>query len=180
MNDAVNSAPKSKLRTILLGLAGVIVVGVFAGTLYWTYTCPCDRTPGFVLMGEPAEAPVSNWSFANNVDLCQIQIYAGWRPHSINLNCMSTAEGTLYLSCSACDTKYWASKVAENPRGRIRLDGVVYPITITRVTDPAEMDVAWNARISKLQVVADAGNPAPPEDAQRAEGWWTFKVESAI
>jgi len=180
MHAAMNSTTKSKLRKLLLALAAVLVVGVAAGTLYWTYTCPCDRMPGFILMGETAAAPVSDWSFANNVDLCQIQISASGRPHAINLNCMATAEGRLYLSCSACDTKYWASKVANNPRGRLRLNGIVYPITITRVTNPPEMDQAWNARITKLQVVGNTGNPAPPADAERNDSWWTFRVESVI
>jgi len=179
MNDSINSTPRSKLRKILAALAGVIVIGVVAGTFYWTYTCPCDRVPGAILFGETAAEPVSDWSFANEVELCQIQIYAGWRPHAINLNCMSTPDGNLYLSCSVCDTKYWASKVSDNPRGRLRLNGIVYPITITRVTNPAEMDRAWNARVEKLQVVGNPGNPAPPPDAVRNDRWWTFRIESS-
>jgi hypothetical protein len=179
VNDTVNTASPSKLKKILLALAGVVVVGIMAGTFYWTYTCPCDRLPGAILMGEKAPGPVTDWSFANDVELCQIQIYAGWRPHAINLNCMATDSGNLYLSCSVCDTKYWASKVAANPNGRLRLNGIVYPITITRVTDPAEMEQAWQARIDKLQVVGNELNPAPPPDAVRNDRWWTFRIQSS-
>ena len=93
---------------------------------------------------------------------------------------MATAEGKLYLSCSVCDTKYWASKVGPDAQGRLRLDGKVYPVTINRVLDPAELDRAWAARIAKLQSVAGPGNPASPEDARRDDRWWSFNLVSAI
>jgi hypothetical protein len=56
-----------------------------------------DGTPGFALRGELHEAPVTDWSFANEVDVCQIQISVGWRPHSLNLNCMATPAGELVV-----------------------------------------------------------------------------------
>ena len=84
----------------------------------------------------------------------------------------------MYLSCSVCDTKYWANQVQENERAVMRLDGTTYPVYLNRVTDAATMDQAWAARVSKLQVVGGPGNPAPPPDAQRNDRWWTFRVTS--
>lgn len=179
MTDAEITASTSNKRTILIGLAAAIVLGVLVGAIYWTTVCPCERTPGAILFGEVQEEPVSNWSFANQVELCQIQIHAGWRPHAINLNCMAADTGELYLSCSACATKYWASKVLDDPRGRLRLNGIVYPVTLTRITAPTEMDRSWRARLQKLALVGGPGNPAPPLTTPRDEGWWTFRVQSS-
>ncbi len=174
------SENSSRFRNILIAAMGTLLVVIVAGFLLYSSICPCERTPGGFLFGERASEPVTDWSFANQVELCQLQIWAGIRPHAINLNCMSTPEGELYLSCSVCDTKYWASKVGANESGVMRLDGIVYPVTLSRETDEAAIDRAWAARVSKLQVQGGPGNPAPPPDAQRGERWWTFRVVSAI
>jgi len=91
---------------------------------------------------------------------------------------MASPDGNLYLSCSVCDTKYWASHVGENEPARMRLDGIVYPVVLNRVTDSAEMDRAWQARDIKLNSLP---NPvgAPTPGSPRVERWWTFRVESS-
>jgi hypothetical protein len=170
-------------RRVLLGLAALIIV-LAGGVGVWTMTCPCNRTPGFILLGDLQTTPVTDWSFVNDVPLCQIQIYAGVIPHAVNLNCMATPAGELFLSCSVGARKYWCPKVGEDEPGRLRLDGVVYPVVLNRVTDPATMDRAWRARITKLQdpdvqAMQPPGSRAPPLDAERPESWWTFQVRSA-
>mgnify|MGYP003321354587 FL=1 len=169
---------KSNVKLILGGGAACVLVAGVIGFLIYSSICPCDRTPGGFLFGDSSDGQVNDWSFANDVELCQLQIYAGIRPHSINLNCMATPEGDMYLSCSVCDMKYWAAKVGENERGVMRLDGVVYPVYLNRITEPTEMDRAWRARVTKLQIHGGPGNPAPPSDAPRADRWWTFQVTS--
>ena len=180
MSEELTSNKRPGLRTILIAAAATIALGAIAGFFIYSSICPCERTPGGLLLGERSEEAITDWSFANQVPLCQIQIWAGIRPHSINLNCMSTPDGKLYLSCSFCDSKYWASKVGANESGRLRLNGIVYPVIFNRVLDSAELDRAWAARIAKLQVQGGPGNPAPPADAVRAEGWWSFNLVSAI
>lgn len=68
------------------------------------------------MLGAAADEPISDWSFANNVELCHIQINAGLLPHSINLNCMATLTGELYLSCSQCDGKRWSNAALDDNR----------------------------------------------------------------
>lgn len=173
--NRANTPRRWPLRAALLLL--LLAVGGFT---YWTIQCPCERVPGFVLFGEQAPEPVSDWRFANDVPLCQIQIAAGWRPHAINLNCMATDAGELFLSCSVCETKYWAGEVEFNERGRLRLNGVVYPVILNRVADPETKDRAWAARVQKLQRFGGAPyNPTPAQDAPRPDHWWTFTVQSA-
>jgi len=153
------------LGTLLVALI-VVAVGAFA--VYFFY-CPCERTPGGWLLGEEVEAPVEDWSFANEVPLCQIQVDRGILPHSINLNCMAS-DGDLYLSCASCDGKVWSTAVLENPEARLRIGEKVYPVRVTRVEDPAMLDEAWRARAQKTGQVGNT---------PRQEGWWSFRVESS-
>jgi hypothetical protein len=149
----------------LLGVVLVVAVAAFA--VYFFY-CPCERTPGGWLLGEEVEEPVTDWSFANDVPLCQIQVSRGILPHSINLNCMAS-DGKLYLSCASCDGKAWSTAVLADPDARLRLDDRVYPVRVTRVEDPAVLDEAWRARAEKV---------GRGLDIPRQEGWWSFRVES--
>ena len=180
MSVELAATSHSKTKILVGGsVAAALAIGI-AGFLIFSAVCPCERTPGGFLFGESNDVPVTDWSFANDVPLCQLQIYAGVRPHSINLNCMATQEGEMYLSCSFCDTKYWASKVEANEVGVMRLNGITYPVHVNRVTDPVAMDRAWSARVAKLQLFSSPYNPAPDPDAQRPDRWWTFQITSRI
>lgn len=152
---------------VVLGVLALAAIGALA--VYFFY-CPCDRTPGGWLLGDAAETPVEDWTFANDVPLCQIQVYrAGVLPHSVNLNCMATPDGRLYLSCASCDGKAWSTAAVNDPQARLRVGETVYPVRLTRVTDPATLDEAWQARARKTG--RGMGTP-------RMEGWWSFRVES--
>lgn len=144
----------------------VLTLGAIAA---WIVTCPCERTPGSFLLGDVVTTPVEDWSFVNDeVGLCQIQVQRGLLPHSVNLNCMA-ADGDLYLSCANCDGKAWSTAALNHPAARIRMNGMVYPVTLTRVVDAAELDRAWQARERKLG--RDVNRP-------RQEGWWSFRASS--
>ena len=177
MTDADRGPLMTTLRRPMFIIpAGVVAVLVVA-FLGWSSTCRCDRTPGAYLFGAAADGPVTDWGFANRVTLCQIQIRVGVLPHAINLNCMSTTGGQLYLSCSGCGAKRWSNAAVANGRARLRLDGTVYPVTVTRVLDPGELDQTWNTRVQKLNQLDAPASPAPPPDAPRPDDWWSFRVE---
>jgi len=147
---------------------GVVVLLAAVAAGIWLFYCPCERTPGVWLHGTEIAEPVGDWTFANDVPLCQIQVRAGVLPHAINLNCMS-AEGRLYLSCAQCEGKTWSTAALANPAARLRLGASVYPVTLTRIDDAAELDEAWRAREQKL-----GRDPDRPREA----GWWSFRAES--
>jgi hypothetical protein len=159
-------------------LAGVLAFVSCTAFVSWSLTCPCEMSPGGYLFGAGPDGPVTDWSFANDVPLCQIQVSIGVLPYSINLNCMSTPEGGLYLSCGFCDNKRWSGLVVDEGDIRIRLDEVVYPVTATRVMDPAELDRAWDTRVMKLQVHSSDVNPAVSVGTARPDRWWSFRLES--
>ena len=154
------------MKTLIMVLMGVAIIG--AGV--FLSMCPCGPVPGAWLFGSSATQPVSDWSFVNDRDavpLCQVEI-STWRPHSINLNCMA-AEGDLYVSCSRCAQKQWSNAAVNNPEGRIRAGSTVYPVTLSRITNSDELDVAWEARRRKTQ--GDAETPRP-------DHWWSFRLVS--
>ena len=157
----------------------VLVVVLAIGFYGWSATCPCDRMPGAVLFGAEHEEPVSDWTFANQVTLCQIQIRAGLLPHAINLNCFAIESGDLYLSCSNCDTKRWSGFAVEDGTAWLRLDGTVYPVQLTRAMDPDELDTAWVARLDKLHSLEEPANEPVPLGSPRPDRWWTFRVLSS-
>ena len=163
------------------GILATLSAGVI-GFLIFSSICPCTLTPGGFLFGERVTTPVADWNTttANEENLCQLQIWAGIRPHSINLNCMATEQGELFLSCSVCDRKYWAARVEADEPAVLRLGDLVYPVTLNRETDPAAMDRSFRARVLKLQHtdLETMVTPRPPLDEQRPGHWWTFRVTS--
>ena len=162
------------IRSVVL--AGVAAVSIVAFG-YWFLACPCDRVPGGYLVGAQAAERVTDWSFANEVTLCQIQIDAGILPHSINLNCMSTPDGDLYLSCSGCATKPMVQRRPRERRGpsapgRYRLPGDADPDHRPGRDGPLVGRARGQAQRSRLP-----RQPPPPTDTPRPDGWWTFRVE---
>ena len=173
---------KGKLKIwVGAGASGFILV-LIIGFLIFSRVCPCEVTPGGLLFGETVDTPILDWNTttANQENLCQLQIWAGIRPHSINLNCMATPQGELFLSCSVCDRKYWAARVEENEKAVLRLGNLLYPIFINRETDSSTMDRAFKARVLKLQYtdLETMVTPRPPLGQQRFDHWWTFRVTS--
>ena len=166
------------LRRPAIAAPAALVVLLVIGFYGWSGTCPCDRAPGAVLFGAEQEFPVDDWTFANQVTLCQIQVNAGVLPHAINLNCFANGDGDLYLSCSNCDGKRWSGFAIRDGRARLRLDRTVYPVHVTRIVDPAELDMAWVARLDKLHSLEEPANPPAPLGSPRPDGWWTFRVLS--
>lgn len=173
--------PSARARGAILGIAVLVLLALAAAAFVtWFLVCPCERTPGAYLRGEFKEEAVADWSFANAVPLCQIQVNTGPLPHAINLNCMATEQGELYLSCAQCEGKRWSTAALADPRARLRLDDAVYPVRLSHVTDADEIDVAWRARTAKLHALR-IGDGSPPPDTPRPDdaAWWTFRVLSA-
>ena len=175
-DDTIGGRLLKALKRPAIGGSAALVVLLVIAFYGWSFTCPCERTPGAVLFGYEQPFPVADWTFANEVTLCQIQINAGFRPHAINLNCFANEGGDLYLSCSSCDGKLWSGFAIRDGRAWLRLDRNVYPVHILRIVDPDELDMAWTARLDKLHALEEPANPPVPLGSPRPEGWWTFRV----
>lgn len=184
-NSEVRVSSPSLNSKLMIRIGGGVIataLSVVIGFLVFSAVCPCAITPGGYLFGERVDEPVTDWNTttANAENLCQVQIWAGIRPHSVNLNCMATPEGELFLSCSVCDMKYWAARVEADEPATLRLGNLVYPVILNRETDPEVMDRAFRARVLKLQHtdLETMVTPRPPIDEQRFDRWWTFRVTS--
>lgn len=153
------------VRTLAAALLGIAFLAI---VMTYFLRCPCERIPGSVLSGKVVEVPVQDWSLANQVRLCQIQV-RGAIPWSVNLNCMADANGALFLSCSSCAGKYWSGVVVERPEARLRIGRQVYPVSLIRVTDPSRLDHAWRTRADKTGMGVDRPRP---------DHWWSFSVTS--
>lgn len=171
--DTIIRKNRTLTRMVFIALIALMVAAALAYYIY-SLSCPCDRTPGGVLFGERINEQITDWSIVNDVELCQLQIAAGIRPHSLNLNCWATPEGELYVGCMSCENKYWGYQVAPNENGFIRIAGRVYPVTLNRIEALDEMDQIWRSRFFKLRHRSSEPVPETP----RAEGWWAFSVVS--
>lgn len=149
-------------------VAALMVVPVIAIS-YWALSCPCDRIPGLYLRGVDAGERVTDWSFANQVPLCQVQVDTGLLPQALNLNCWADSNGDLYLSCGDCAGKRWSRAAVANSEARLRLGRTVYPVNLTRVVDDGQLDGAWASRAVKL---------GGAQNQPRPGGWWSFRVVS--
>jgi len=181
MSEAITGTKRNWKMWLGGGLFSLLLAST-AGFIIFSSICPCTLTPGGLLFGERVETPVNDWNTttANQENLCQLQIWAGIRPHSINLNCMATPEGELFLSCSVCDRKYWAARVGRDEPAVLRLGNLVYPVLVNRETDSETMDRAFRARVAKLQHtdLETMVTPRPAPDQERFDFWWTFRVTS--
>lgn len=162
---------KNRSTVITLTL-GVGLVAAIAGFLYWSVNCPCERTPGGYLWGDVSEEEITDWSFVNEVSLCQLQTNVAFIPYSINMNC-SSLEEELFVGCMNCEDKRWGAALAERGTARFRINDVVYPVTARRLMDPAEKDHAWLS--SSIKAGRPDGTPRPPDNI-----WWTFQLSSTL
>lgn len=153
----------------------VLVVGLLsaiAGISFWFFNCPCERTPGGYLLGEESEEVITDWSFVNDVPLCQLQTRVFFIPHSINMNC-SAFEKELFIGCMNCEGKRWGAALSEQGTARIRIADIVYPVAAQRLLQPAEMDRAWLS--SSIKAGRPIDTPRPPDNI-----WWTFHLTTAL
>lgn len=164
----MGNGPQLVRGGVLGSLLTLLVIAAVIGFLGYFFYCPCERSPGGYLLGDVVEQPVEDWSFANEVALCQVQVSRGFLPHSINLNCMAD-QGDLFLSCASCEGKAWSTAALQDPEARLRIGEAVYPVRLRRVEEPVELDRAWQARARKT---------GQGEGTPREAGWWSFAVTS--
>ena len=100
-------------------------------------------------------------------------------PCEMNVTCMVTPEGELFISCSRGAEKYWCGQVGQDESWRLRLPVAICPVVLNRVVDRATLDRAWVARVSTLQVHNPSDAPVSASGAARPESWWSFEARSA-
>ena len=170
--STTNYASLKNRRTVITLALALGVLAAIAGFLYWSLSCPCERTPGGYLLGEQSQEVITDWSLVNDVPLCQLQTSVFFIPHSINMNC-SSLEKDLFIGCMNCEGKRWGAALAEQGVARFRVNDIVYPVAARRLLEPAEMDHAWLS--SSIKAGRPSDTPRPPDNI-----WWTFQLTTSL
>ena len=112
---------------------------------------PQDRRPGFWLAGEPADIPVTDWSFADEVREIFVETRTWYGiPHSVTTVCVAH-NGTLYVPSvyfeggEFPDARFWNRNVVRDPRVRLKIGERIFEREAVLVEDPAEWSDVLNA-----------------------------------
>jgi hypothetical protein len=128
---------------------------------------PCARMPGGVLNGAVVSDPIQDWS-TMKLGLCAVESRLAF-PHSVHVACWHDGPN-LYVGCMRCKGKMWSSYVSDDPRGRIKIGGKIYPVTFNRIAGKDQMRRPWEARWAMFGRTA----PAPPVP----DGYWLWHLTS--
>ena len=116
----------SRIRSLLSIVAFAFLVSGCGG--------PFVLFPGGALEGEVAPVP-SDWSFTDEISTIQIETNPA-DPYSVNIWVLAL-DGSLYLHAGA-NRAAWVEHLEADPRLRIRVEGKLYELAASRVTDAAE------------------------------------------
>jgi len=133
---------------------------------------PHDRRPGQWLRGGVVTAPVTDWSFSNDVDEIFVET-ATWYfvPHSVTTTVV-TSGGTLYVPSLYYEggdfpnERLWNRNIARDPHVRLKIGEKIYPRTAALVTDPDERTrvlAAFAAKYDRWREMLKDGEPATPK-----------------
>jgi hypothetical protein len=134
---------------------------------------PIGPVPGGRLSGEVGAVDVRDWSSSSGTETAQIETRPT-DPHSVNTWFVAIGKD-LYVPTSMIlgpvdpTERGWVGHVQQDPRVRIRLDGVVYERTATRVSEPAELAAARSALEEKYEL--------DPADRDPERQVWIFRMD---
>jgi hypothetical protein len=129
---------------------------------------PVGPIPGGPLRsGSLVGEAVPDWSFATNVETIELELLADERSRTVWI---LVDQGRAFIPCAigAPPGKRWHLEAETDGRSLIRIEGKRYPVTLTRVLDPALLS-------SLVTVVSD--KYPPPPGAGGAESWF-FSIAS--
>jgi hypothetical protein len=126
---------------------------------------PLGPIPGGPLAsGELVTTPVSDWSFATDIEEVEQQLAA---QNTSRTTRIVVHDRRAYIPCSLefPPGKSWHEAALEDGRAIVRIAGRRYPVTLTKVDDAAVTDAARAAGAKKY--------PAPPSGE-----FWVFEAVS--
>jgi F420H(2)-dependent quinone reductase len=121
---------------------------------------PHDTIPGLWLKGNVVTAPVTNWTWTDQVPTIKLQTESWYLlPHSVTIDCM-TLNGRFYVSSGypPQSPKTWYENVMRDPHVRIQIGHNLYDRTLTEVKDPTEAAAAMKAKYTKYPTLKTPSN----------------------
>jgi hypothetical protein len=124
----------SSVKTLLKAM-GIVAVGLLAvgGAVILGSRCvygPLGPFPGPELAGPLAEEPVEDWSFVDAVKVIQVETRPE-DPYSVSTWLARAGDGTYVFA--ADDESPWVQNIQNDPRVRIRIEGLIYERRAVRV-----------------------------------------------
>jgi hypothetical protein len=154
------------LRFLALGVAVLAIVAAGLAVAARFTDGPLAVFPGGAFRsGDWATAPVTDWSFAADVETVEMQLEGGDTSRTVWI---LVTEGVAYIPCSLGfpPGKSWHRKAVKDGRAVLRHDGRRYPVLLAKTDDEAV--------IAALEgVVESKYGAAPPGD-----GAWFFALSS--
>ncbi len=107
---------------------------------------PVGPFAGGALSGEPHSGPVSDWSFAADVETVQLETNPD-SPHSVNtwigvINGQAYIPTSLILGAENPQEREWVQNISANDTARLRIEGTVYNVRLQRVQADTEKEQA--------------------------------------
>jgi hypothetical protein len=157
---AHNAGPRST--------ATVLLLSVLTPMLLLIACQPKDERPGVWLRGEPIEKPIADWSFAADTE----EIFIETRPwygvrHSTTIWCV-VLDDVLYIGSYGSEKKSWEKNIASNNDAKLGIDGKLYDVSVTPVTNGGLTEALDAAYASKYDMAEVFGPQTPP--------WWYYRV----
>ncbi len=150
------------LKRLVLAILTVLLLAVVGLLL-----SPITPIPGGAMRGETVAAPIADWSFAETARFAQLETRVP-KPRTITVRCI-VAAGQLYVGCSRCEGRRWSAQLLAEPAARYRVQGAIYEVIASRVSDPEELQRAWLAR------AFGNGNDRP---GPKPDDFWFFRLET--
>lgn len=149
---------------VALGLAAVAVVSVLARF----GDGPIGPIPGGPFRASAEDPSSLDRALAAKADTIEIEV---GKDHPLTRTTWVVAEdGTLYVPAGGAAYKTWPKQAEADGAMRIRLDGHVFALKATRVTDPALHAKLLEAAAAKYHLTGD------PNGAM-AQGTWFFRLD---
>lgn len=155
--------------------AGVLALLLLSGCGPWG---PLGVVPGGPLCCEVVKEPVRDWSFSDAYPLIAIETRDRFFRHSVTALCVS-AGGKLYLMARRGGEKRWVRNVMADPRARLRIGGRIYPVRITRLTEPLPGEPVARAFLRKyvgIEAEEVHSLPEAPGDGDTRIEVWRFRA----
>lgn len=128
---------------------------------------PCGPIAGTGLDGEVKSEKIADFRFVADAESCVLEVNPN-DPHSVNVNCWTVGK-QLFIGCSDCDGKTWSSLVAEDDLARVKIGESLYPVKVSKMSDPSAIDRIWRYRWEKYE---EGELEAVPE------GFWVYHLGS--
>jgi hypothetical protein len=157
------------LRIAGLTLAALVALLVVAAVVARiVIDGPIGPIAGGRLGGEEQPAPME-WGFSDDHSTIAVEVRPD-DPHSVTTICF-VANGELYVPASDGAEKQWTKMALADPRARVGIGDLVYPVRLVRVEDPDELERAFQAAAAKYPGLAERAGGQIPEDM------WVFRAE---